>query len=69
MPKENHLNEIMKHLPLIEMDSKAGRSSKPWKEWIEHPTYDNYWKDLNLIEENILLIILNSKNASNKTSL
>tara|TARA_A100001037_G_scaffold141232_1_gene128082 strand:- start:977 stop:2692 length:1716 start_codon:yes stop_codon:yes gene_type:complete len=52
MPKENHLNEIMKHLPLIEMDSKAGRSSKPWKEWIEHPTYDNYWKDLNPIEEN-----------------
>ena len=52
MPKENHLNEIMKHLPLIDMDNKAGRSSKHWKEWIEHPNYDNYWKNLNPIEEN-----------------
>jgi len=52
LPKENHLLEIMNHLPLLDMDNKAGRTSKPWKDWIQHPSYDEYWKGLNPIEEN-----------------
>jgi len=52
LPKENHLTEIMNHLPLIDMVDKAGRASKPWKDWIQHPSYDEFWKELNPIEEN-----------------
>ncbi|HZT82351.1 MAG TPA: CocE/NonD family hydrolase [Gemmataceae bacterium] len=35
---------IYKHLPLLTMDEKAGRKSKTWREWVEHSTFDDYWK-------------------------
>jgi putative CocE/NonD family hydrolase len=33
-----------KHLPLITIDELAGRPSKTWREWVEHPFFDDYWK-------------------------
>ena len=36
------------HLPLIELDERAiGRRVPYWREWLEHPTYDDYWKRCN----------------------
>ncbi len=33
------------HLPLIELDELAiGRRIPYWREWLEHPTYDEYWR-------------------------
>ena len=52
MPKSNHQSNIQWHLPLINMDEKAGRDSKIWKDWVSHPSYDDYWKKLNPIESN-----------------
>jgi putative CocE/NonD family hydrolase len=38
------------HLPLIELDELAiGRKIAYWREWLEHPTYDDYWKRCNSI--------------------
>ena len=42
--------EVFRTLPLIEMDELAGRSLDFWKDWIEHPTYDDYWKALSVKE-------------------
>jgi putative CocE/NonD family hydrolase len=36
--------KIYKHLPLLTLDEAAGRRSKTWREWIEHSTFDDYWK-------------------------
>lgn len=39
------------HLPLIDMDELAiGRRCAYWLEWLEHSTYDEYWKKLNTLE-------------------
>ena len=35
-------------LPLIEMDGLAGRDLGFWKDWIEHPAYDDYWKAIDV---------------------
>jgi len=32
------------HLPLKTMDERFGRRSRIWKEWIEHPSADEYWR-------------------------
>ena len=38
------------HLPLIDMDELAiGRKCAYWLEWLEHSTYDEYWKKLNTL--------------------
>jgi putative CocE/NonD family hydrolase len=38
------------HLPLIELDERAiGRKIPCWREWLEHPTYDDYWERCNTI--------------------
>lgn len=52
LPDDNHLKEIMNHLPIIDMVNKAGRNSKPWEDWVNHSDYDEYWKNLNPIAEN-----------------
>ncbi len=36
--------EYFKHLPLSDLDRKFGRNSKIWKNWIDHPSADQYWK-------------------------
>ena len=38
------------HLPLIELDERAiGRRIPYWREWLEHPIYDDYWKRCNTV--------------------
>lgn len=38
------------HLPLIELDERAiGRRIPYWREWLEHPTYDDYWQRCNTL--------------------
>ena len=32
------------HLPLENLDETFGRKSKIWKNWIDHPSADSYWK-------------------------
>ena len=32
------------HLPLQDLDETFGRKSKFWKNWIDHPSADSYWK-------------------------
>ena len=32
------------HLPLFDMDQLLGRTIKPWRDWIDHPALDSYWK-------------------------
>jgi putative CocE/NonD family hydrolase len=51
-PEENHLANLHWHLPLIDMDEAAGRNNRFWKEWIQHPSYDDYWqKAMRPVEE------------------
>ena len=33
-------------LPLEEMDERAGRRLPFWKDWLEHPAYDEYWEEI-----------------------
>ena len=51
LPDDNHLTNLHWHLPLRTMDEAAGRQSRVWKDWIDHPGYDDYWKGLNPVEE------------------
>jgi hypothetical protein len=52
LPEEMHPHTLFRHLPLITTDEAAGRTIPHWKRWISHPTYDEYWRSLNPIEEN-----------------
>lgn len=38
--------EAFHHLPVDQMDELAGRSLPFWKDWIEHDTYDAYWREM-----------------------
>jgi putative CocE/NonD family hydrolase len=35
--------EVMKHLPLVSLDSVAGRDLYFWRDWMRHDTLDDYW--------------------------
>jgi len=52
LPGEIHLTSLLWHLPLITSDENAGRPIKHWKDWINHPTYGDYWRSMQPIEEN-----------------
>lgn len=32
------------HLPLADFDRAIGRNLPLWREWLEHPSYDGYWR-------------------------
>jgi len=37
------------HLPLADIDEAAGLGIVPfWKKWLEHPCYDDYWREFDL---------------------
>ena len=40
--------EVFYNLPLIKMDEKAGRNLTFWKDWVEHPNYDEYREQINV---------------------
>lgn len=44
----NHITDLYWHLPLITADEAAGRRVPFYREWLEHPTYDEFWKALSL---------------------
>ena len=33
------------------MDEAAGRNNRIWKDWIDHPSYDAYWKRMQPVEQ------------------
>lgn len=37
--------EAFRALPIRAMDEAAGRSLSFWKDWVEHPRYDEYWEE------------------------
>jgi len=38
--------EAFRSLPLREADRTAGRDLAFWRDWLDHPTYDDYWQHL-----------------------
>ena len=36
--------EAFRFLPLVEVDSAAGRDQEFWRDWIKHSAYDEYWE-------------------------
>lgn len=38
------LLQVDQHLPLIDMDNELGRTMQPWRDYLNHPTNDAYWK-------------------------
>ena len=43
----HHWEKLLKFLPLIEMDKEGtGREIRFLRDWIEHPTYDDYWREV-----------------------
>ena len=39
----HHWTEAFRALPLDRMDELAGHQLQFWKDWVQHPTYDEYW--------------------------
>ncbi len=40
-------DRVLRHLPLLDLDEVAiGRELETWRTWMEHPTYDDYWRSL-----------------------
>lgn len=42
--------EAFRALPLIGLDQMAGRDLPFWRDWVEHPTSDAYWAEINVEE-------------------
>ncbi|HSJ53451.1 MAG TPA: CocE/NonD family hydrolase, partial [Anaerolineae bacterium] len=40
--------KLLYHRPLRTLDDAMGRSNTIWKEWLDHPTYDSFWRRLSL---------------------
>ncbi|MBU1023090.1 CocE/NonD family hydrolase [bacterium] len=37
---------LYKHVPLRTLDKAAGIDSKTWQNWLKHPTFDDWWKEV-----------------------
>lgn len=37
---------VLSHVPLSTMDSRLGTDLPTWREWLDHPTWDDYWRSL-----------------------
>jgi len=42
---------VLRHLPLQTMDERLGRSMPIWREWLSHPTLDEYWQQVRLDDD------------------
>ena len=49
-PENISYDKVIWHLPLIEMPKLVGRDAKFYRDWIEHPDYDDYWKGVSVEE-------------------
>lgn len=48
-PRSNYdWNQIMGHLPLTTLDAAMGFDMPAFRHWIEHPSYDGYWRPLDV---------------------
>jgi len=43
--------ELFRTLPLITADEAAGRKITFWKDWVRHPSYGDYWKEVSIEEK------------------
>ena len=41
---QHDLRGAYSHLPLYGADALLGRTLKAWRDWLDHPTRDDYWK-------------------------
>ena len=44
-------DRVVWHLPLLDMQRLLGRKAQFYDQWIGHPDYDDYWKQLNAVEQ------------------
>ena len=44
-------DQVIWHLPLLDMQRLVGRQAHFYDQWIQHPDYDDYWKPLNAAEQ------------------
>ena len=51
MPEEIHKRSASWRLPLIDCHESIGRSVSYWRDWISHPSYDDYWRSMRPIDE------------------
>ncbi len=51
LPDEMNLKTLFWHLPLSTGDEAAGRDIQHWKDWVNHPSYDDYWRSMRPVEE------------------
>ncbi len=51
MPKEQHLEGLFDHLPVISSDENAGQTCDFYQDWIRHPSYGPYWESLGNVEK------------------
>lgn len=49
-PEGISYDRVLWHLPLIGMQELVGRNAQFYRDWIQHPDYDEYWKKLNAEE-------------------
>ena len=51
LPEEIGQTTLFRHLPLTTIDEEAGRNISHWKDWIAHPSYDDYWRGMDPIQD------------------
>jgi putative CocE/NonD family hydrolase len=49
-PEGISYDRVLWHLPLMGMQELVGRNAQFYRDWIQHPDYDEYWKKLNAEE-------------------
>lgn len=48
---EKKYGQLLRELPVIDLDEKVlGKKNKYWRQWIQHPTNDEYWEQANHLE-------------------
>lgn len=50
-PDEISQATLFRHLPLATIDERSGRKIPHLRDWINHPSYDDYWKEMHPIED------------------
>ena len=43
--------DIFRHLPVRDMDTALGRDLPTWRDWVDHTTLDDYWRELRLDDD------------------
>lgn len=49
-PERISYDRVLWHLPFLEIQQRLGRNAFFFKNWIDHPNYDDYWKVLSVEE-------------------